>query len=95
MANQSSFTQLLQKLDDLSQGITDLIDAINQGNGNSNGNNGRQSPLPRPYNTSDNPFGSMTVARMQRQSRAFEHAGATLGQFGGTLGKVGDRKSVV
>ena len=40
MANQSSFTQLLQKLDDLSQGITDLIDAINQGNGNSNGNNG-------------------------------------------------------
>lgn len=92
MANQSSFTQLLQKLDDLSQGITDLIDAINQGNGNSNGNNGnngRQSPLPRPYNTSDNPFGSMTVARMQRQSRAFEHAGAALGQFGGTLGKVG------
>ena len=40
MANQSSFTQLLQKLDDLSQGITDLIDAISQGNGNSNGNNG-------------------------------------------------------
>lgn len=92
MANQSSFTQLLQKLDDLSQGITDLIDAISQGNGNSNGNNGnngRQSPLPRPYNTSDNPFGSMTVARMQRQSRAFEHAGAALGQFGGTLGTVG------
>ena len=92
MANQSSFTQLLQKLDDLSQGITDLIDAISQGNGNSNGNNGnngRQSPLPRPYNTSDNPFGSMTVARMQRQSRAFEHAGAALGQFGGTLGRVG------
>lgn len=89
MANQSSFTQLLQKLDDLSQGITDLIDAINQGKGNSNGNNGRQSPLPRPYNTSDNPFGSMTVARMQRQSRAFEHAGAALGQFGGTLGTVG------
>ena len=92
MANQSSFTQLLQKLDDLSQGITDLIDAISQGNGNSNGNNGnngRQSPLPRPYNTSDNPFGSMTVAGMQRQSRAFEHAGAALGQFGGTLGTVG------
>lgn len=92
MANQSSFTQLLQKLDDLSQGITDLIDAISQGNGNSNGNhgnNGGQSPLPRPHNTSDNPFGSMTVARMQRQSRAFEHAGAALGQFGGTLGKVG------
>ena len=91
MANQSSFTQLLQKLDDLSQGITDLIDAINQGNsnGNNGGNNGGQPPLPRPYNTSDNPFGSMTVARMQRQSRAFEHAGAALSQFKGVLGTAG------
>lgn len=92
MANQSSFTQLLQKLDDLSQGITVLIDAISQGNRNSNGNhgnNGGQSPLPRPHNTSDNPFGSTTVAKMQRQSRAFKNTGAVLGRFGGTLGKVG------